>query len=613
VVAPASIVQSVSARRGAPPVRSEADWSRPAAVVLVVIAAYLSALPNAFVWDDENLIVANPLIKAWSLLPQLFGSPLQPNTLYYRPLQGVVYVLEYQTFGLWAPGFHVVSVLVHAAVGVLLYRLVLRLFGDADAAIAAALLFVVHPVHSEAVTYLSGLSDPLSALCLLAALLWSVTPRRRVPSLLAFLLALLARESAVALVPLVVLVDVAVAVRNGESIRGTWGQRIGTRYLPYLALVVVYLAARYAALGAETATYNVVTAPLGTRLVTMSIVVVRYLGLLVFPAALHMERSVPPASLFDPAALGSIAVLGVVSALATRFRQKAWPLAFGWAWFLLGLLPVANLMPLSTFMAEHWLYVPSMGIGIAAGWGIVRLAARRGRPAAIVVLAVLVVAYGARTAWRNRDWRDGTTIYLATLRFVPGSARLHTNLGRTYWMQGQPDAALREFASAIALAPDDWQTADAYSHRGIIYVQQNRAEAAIPEFRRAIELAPRNPSAYINLSLALQAAGRIEDGRRALADALRLDPNNAIAHANMGNLFFNAGDLENARRHYLQAIALNPELPDAHSNLGSVYLRQGQLDLAERSFRTALALEPNHDLARRNLQAVLDARAAGRR
>ena len=77
---------------------------------LVAITAYLTALPNAFVWDDENLIVANPLIKAWSLLPELFGSPLQPNTLYYRPLQGVVHLLAYQTFGLWAPGFHVVSV-----------------------------------------------------------------------------------------------------------------------------------------------------------------------------------------------------------------------------------------------------------------------------------------------------------------------------------------------------------------------------------------------------------------------------------------------------------------------------------------------------------------------
>jgi Flp pilus assembly protein TadD len=588
---------------------SGAAWWFPVFVCLAAGAAYLNALPNGFVWDDENLIVGNPLIKSWSFLPRLLASPLQPDTAYYRPVQALTFLIEYRSFGLWPAGFHLTSMVLHGLVGLLLYRFASRLLADPGAGFCAALLFVVHPLHTEAVTYLSGRSDPLAAMFLLAALLWSLPPRRSLSSLLAFLLAVLSRESVMALVPLIVLVDVSWAVLHGEALRGGWGRRVTTRYLPYVGVVVLCLIGRHAALGRQTVPYETAAFPLGTRLLTMSTVVVDYLALVVFPAALHMERSVPPrSSPFDPAVLGAIALLGLVTVVVVRLRHRAWPLAFGWAWFILALLPVANLVPLSTFMAEHWLYVPSMGLFMPAGWGIARLGARRGRRVAGALLAVLVVGYGVRTVRRNVDWRDGRAIYEATLRFAPGSARVHTNLGRVYWMAGDPAAAMREFTRAIELRPDDRQTADAYNHRGIIYTQANRPEEAIAEFRRAIELAPRNPVLYVNLSLALQSAGRTDDGRRALEDALALDPRNAIAHSNLGNISFNRGDLADARRHYLQALALDPELADAHNNLGSVYLRQGRPDLAEPCFRRALALDPRHDLARRNLAAALQAR-----
>ena len=584
----------------------------PAVVCLAAGAVYLDALPNGFVWDDENLIVTNPLIKSWGFLPRLLTSPLQPDTLYYRPVQALTFLLEYQSFGLWPAAFHLTSLLLHVLVGLLLFRFASRLLADPLAGFCAALLFVVHPIHTEAVTYLSGRSDPLAATFLLAALLCSLPPRRPMASLLAFLLAVLSRESVMALVPLVVLVDVTWALRHGEALRGGWGHRVATRYLPYVAVIALCLVGRHAAVGGQTVTYETAAIPAGTRLLTMSTVVVDYLALLVVHAALHMERSVSPAtSPVDPAVLGALVLLALVTFAAVRLRHRAWPLAFGWAWFGLALLPVANLVPLSTFMAEHWLYVPSMGPAMAAGWGIARLGAWRGRRLAAVLLAVLVVGYGVRTIRRNADWRDGRAIYEATLRFAPGSARVHTNLGRMYWMAGDAAAAVREFTRAIELRPHDRQTADAYNSCGIIYTQANRPGEAIAEFRRAIELAPRNPALYVNLSLALQGVGRLDDGQRALEDALALDPRNAIAHSNLGNLCFNRGDLEDARRHYLQAIALDPELADAHNNLGSVYFRQGQLDPAEREFRTALAIDPNHELARQNLDILTRSRSGG--
>jgi tetratricopeptide (TPR) repeat protein len=573
--------------------------------------AYANALRNGFVWDDHNLVIGNPLIKSVAELGSLLTSPLQANSEYFRPVQAVTFLVDYQVFGSTPGGFHLTSILIHAAVGVLFYLFAARLFDDGFAALCAALLFVVHPVHTEAVTYVSGRSDPLGALFLLAALWWFLEPSRLLLSLVAFLLALLSRETTMGLLPLLVLVDVADARRRNEALHGTWGRRIARRYLPYVGLLGLYLVMRWLVVGGSEVTPQTAELPLATRLLTMTKVVLQYVGLLVFPRHLHMERNtVPSTSPLDPAVLGSIAVLALAAWALVRWRRAVWPLAFGCAWFALGLLPVANLVPLSTFMAEHWLYVPSMGVFIAAGWGLGRLAARAGRPAAIAVVGLLVLAYGARTIARNRDWRDERSIFEATLRFAPESARVHTNLGRVHWEARDYPRARQEFDRAIELAPSSWQTADAHNFRGILYQQEGRHQEAIAEFGRAIELNRLSAVPYPNLATSLQALGRMDEARRALESALVLDPRSSSAHVNLGNMLFNAGDLADARDHYLRALALNPENPEAHNNLGSVYFNQGRPDLAEREFRTSLRLNPNQPMVQQNLGVAVRAQQA---
>ncbi len=575
------------------------------------LAVYANALRNGFVWDDGNLILGNPLIKSFSELGSLLTSPLQLNTQYYRPVQGVTFLLDYQLFGPWPAGFHLTSILVHAAVGVLLYLFVARFLDDGVAALFAALLFVVHPVHTEAVTYVSGRSDPLAALFMLAALWWFLEPSRLALSLGAFLLALLSRETTMGLAPLFVLVDVASAWRRGETLRGTWGRRIMRRYLPYASVLAVYLAMRWLVVRGIDVTPDLAELPLATRLLTMAKVVPQYVGLLAFPWHLHMERNALPASTpLDPVVLGSMAILALAAWAVVRWRRAVSPLAFACAWFALALLPVANVVPLSTFMAEHWLYIPSMGLFIAAGWGLARLGARAGRPAALAVLSALLLAYGVRTAIRNLDWRDERTIFEATLRLAPESARVHTNLGRVHWQARDNDRARQEFDRAIELQPNDWQTADAHNYRGLIYQQAGRHQEAFVEFRRAIELNRRSPSAYVNLGTTLQALGRMDEARQALESALVLDPRNAGAYVNLGNMLFNAGNLAHAREHYLRAIALDPENPEAHNNLGSVYFNEGRPDLAEREYRTSLRLNPNQPMVQQNLGVAVRAQQA---
>ena len=148
-----------------------------ALIVAATLLVYANALGNAFLWDDHFLVVGNTAIKHWANVATIFVHPLFPDAIgsrYYRPLQTLTYLLDYQLWGLRPWGFHLTNMLLHAGTAVLLYRLGLVVLRDARAALAGALLFAVHPIHTEAVTYVSGRSDPLAAFLMLAAALWFV-------------------------------------------------------------------------------------------------------------------------------------------------------------------------------------------------------------------------------------------------------------------------------------------------------------------------------------------------------------------------------------------------------------------------------------------------------
>lgn len=592
----------------------------PAVVLAAAFAVYANCLGHAFVWDDQYLVVDNPQIKDWRRIASLFVSDLFPPVMpsgYYRPLQALSNLIDYQMWGLSPAGFHLTNIALHAATALMLYTVAVGLLGRARAAVIAALLFVVHPIHTEAVAYVSGRSDPLAALLLLAAL-WGFSRYGRTEhlawlgaSLTCFALALLAREASLALLFLLPLIDATNRSRH-EPVSLA---RLGRRLLPYAGVLLAYVLVRRAVIDMPALVGPPGDTGLGWRLLTMLNVLGQYGALLVAPVNLHMERRVPVATSFiEPSVIAGFVFVAALMAIAVRVRQRAWPVTLGIAWFLLALIPVANLWPLATFMAEHWLYVPSMGLFLVAGWGIDRLMGQGERSGTQILAVMAIVALGAATVLRNRDWRGPIPLYEATTRSAPQSARAWTNLAHAYRDAGRVEAARSTYERAlqvmatnpphVARSRGNSQEAQEQALVGNIEQQRGRFAEAEARYRAALALDPTLASVFNNLGLTLGALGRPNEAEDSFVSAVRLYPDFAAAHSNLGNVRFRRGELEAAKTDYLTAIRLNPEYAEAYNNLGSVYFRLGVHAQAVAAYRRALQLKPELEEVRRNLAVV---------
>lgn len=592
----------------------------PDALLLAVVSlVYLNAFGNAFVWDDVVLIESNPAIKSWSAIGATLTSDILPGGGqgdYYRPLQMLSYRLDHAIWRLDPLGYHLTSTLLHAGAALLFYHLVLLLLGSRPAAVAAALLWAVHPAHTEAVTYVSGRSDPLAAVFLLVSLLAFARRREahfsvwRAASLAAFFLALLAREAAVILPLLVVLVDWALDRRQATTATTPWRERILWRYLPYLGVALLYWGLRLATVGPTSVQGATSAVPLGLRFLTTLKTVVEYLAFLLVPLDPHMERRVAPAAgLLEPRVMGAALLVGLLGAIAWRFRRT--PAGWGIAWFFVALLPVANLVPLATFMAEHWLYVPSMGLFLAAGWGLGRLADAGWPQPVAAFLVVATAAWGGLTIQRNRDWRDARTLFTSTVTSAPWSARAWSNLGNARLAAGELEPAAEALERALELyGPGAIEAVHAHHYLGVLERRRDRPDRALEQFRLALAIDPTDALVHSEIAVTLAAQGHDDEARRAFEAALALDPQAPVIHSNFGNFLFHHDELEPALAQYREALRLDPDFTAAYNNLGSAYFRLGNGALAVAAYSEALRLDPGLEEARRNLEIVRNALAA---
>ena len=502
-------------------------------VVAAVLLVYGNSLLNGFAYDDVGIIVRNPIVTEPGRLRDIWLSPYWPRigerVGLYRPLTIAAFALQWQLADGAAWLFHAFSVALHALACVLLLGVLRRLAG-AMPALLGALLFAVHPLHTEAVANVVGQAELIAACAVLGACwLWLSRPQRvaagrtTVVALL-YALAALAKEHALVLPALLVALDVA-AGRARPNV-GAWLRSI----LPAMALLAAVaasaLALRVLALGSFMGTdvgSSLTFLHGGGRVWAALRVWPEYLRLLLLPIDLSSDYS--PAVILPPDGPSALVLVGGVLLLGTVALAFALPVlprtGLVAAWFLILILPVSNLFyPIGVLLAERTLYLPSAALALALAFAAPRRSAaadaRTRRLALVAALAVLAL-FGARSALRNPSWRDSASVARTLYAEHPESYRAQWQAARLTWQQGNAAAAADHFRLAYRLWP---HSAALLTEYGEFLTATGDAAAAIPLLERAREMEPLSITTERALG---RAYARVGDDARAQQSRARLE------------------------------------------------------------------------------------------
>ena len=544
------------------------DRSRIGLLLATVVLVYANTLWNQFTWDDELYITSNPQVTQFSWRGLLAANPV---TNVFRPLTFGSFAFNWVLQGAHPFGFHLLNLLLHAAVTLLLYFLLCALLEEVPhggtMALVAATLFAVHPIHTEAVTSIVGRPELLAAGFLLAA--WLLHLRDlQIPALTCFALALLSKESAASFLPLVVV---------GDYARGKWKPPL--RYAWIAGLSAIYLGllwkvqgGRFGQAGISLLDNPLASLPIGWRILNAIRVAWKYGALQIYPAALSCDYSFNQIPMYKdwrhtlPAALAAAAVVGVWL-WAVRKRKTASVLAG--AIYLGAFATTANiLIPTGTILGERLAYLPSAGFCLLVGAVWTRLLAgsrhKHEQTLALALLVLVVGALGARTMVRNRDWRNNLTLFTAAVHAAPDSAKAHLNLASAYRNEKQLDLARREFDAVLRIYPNH---PDALAGYGLVDFQLGNYQDAERMMKQALNTSTRNDPNYdfmaVNLAALWMQTGDNFDAVDLLNRVIAESPSYARAWANRAVIRYRLGQPAAARADAEAALRLDRDNPQA--------------------------------------------------
>lgn len=587
-------------------------------LVACAVLPYANSLLNGFVYvyDDGAQILDNPYVHSFKFLKEVFLSSIRAggyvSTNYYRPLVTFANLCCFRFFGPSAYAYHLLSILLYAMVVCLIYDVTRTLFEKRNTAMAAALLFAVHPVHSEVVDWVAASAELWLAVFFLLAFRFFLQPLRGMKGVVAlslagafFLLALLSKEQAATLPPLLLVYG---HFYRPDRTSASWQAKVG-RYGLFWVILALYGGWRYHLWGGETTLISHPGMGFFTTLLSGFALLGAYIGKLLWPVSLSAYY---PFQTSD--SLWNLSVLaGVVALMAAGFafltlwgRNRSY--TFALLWFAVTLAPVLNARWMgANVFAERYLFLPSVAFSWLVGGAAVALweklsCRKRGRRYAAAALAcATLILCTARISARNRDWQDDLTLMKVTVAQHPDDARLRDALGNAYWMRDNAGMAEREWRQVLAQSPDSVAT---LVHLGALLASQNRLDEATLLLRRAIELNPSYPGAHLNLGIALAQKGDLLSAREELRTAARLDPSSFEIYNMLGRVSYDLRNARDAEIEFQKSVDLQPSL-GAYLYLGKIAMDRNDFSHAAQQFRKALELNPRDDVAAQALRQAL--------
>jgi tetratricopeptide (TPR) repeat protein len=609
----------------AAPMRKSAGRNREiigicAALAILVFIVYGQTLYFDFVnYDDNGYVYENPEVTAPLTLGAVARAFTHKEIGLWTPLVTISHMLDWQLYGSNAGGHHLTNVLLHLGSAILLFLILRQMTGALWRSAFVAAVFAIHPLRVESVAWIAERKDVLSGLFFMltlgAYLRYVQRPdsgARYLVVIFLFALGLMCKPMLVTLPFVLLLLDYWPLKRlfrpspiDGESSKEfsvNW--RAVLEKIPLLALSLGLCVATMLG-GSETGVrvIEIDQIPFWTRMREAPVWLVTYLLQMVWPAGLavvytHFEESL----WWWPVAL---AFCGLLSLGIFLLRRKYPWLWMGWLWNLGMLLPVIGFFQISRHArADHYNYLPQIGLYIGLTWVAADWAGRRWDRrmilggAALVILCTLPVAAWDQTTY----WRDSESLWTHALECTQDNSTARNNLGLVSLDQGRTAEAIAQFHEALEINPAD---EEAHYDLGIALCRQGHMEQGLAQYREALRINPADGEVYSNIGLALLQEGRIQDAIAEFHEALRINPALAKTYYNLGNALFQQGHTEEAIAQYRAALKIDPALAQAHANLGVALFQQRRTQEAIAQYREALKIDPSYADAHSNLGNAL--------
>jgi tetratricopeptide (TPR) repeat protein len=552
-------------------------------ILIVGFLVYLNALPNDFVWDDEEQIVHNLIIRSWRNLSLIFTS----STFYaggaglsggfYRPLVTLSYILNYHLWGLNPFGFRLFQIAIHFANLILIFFVLKNIFSSRnikygkEIAGLTALLFAVHPANVESVAYLGSIGEVLYTFFILLAFLYFLKNKFYLGFFLSFF-GLLSKETAIVIFPLFALYlfifnrpkgnkTFSVAKKQKRaSIKNTF-KKIYSRYKIWFnyvfgsGLVIgTYLFLRFAVAKIPASSFHlspISEAPLLERLKTIPYEIFSYLRIIFFPKTLSISHQFVVSSVFDIRFWGSLIFIILVLGLAVFYILKIRPsnpektklILFFLFWFFISIAPALNIIPLEMTMAERWLYFPIIGILAWISLLVIPFVMNSSKIQSrifTVFLILIIALFGRRTIIRTGDWKDGLTLFSHDIKYSKNNFDLENNYGVELFRIGKINEAEKHFKNSIKLQPN-W----VYPHNnlGAVMERKGNLNQALAEYKKAVALSDYY-LAYENIGGVLIKMKKFNQAKEFLSKAILKFPRNANLKWQLALIYLNENNAQ---------------------------------------------------------------------
>ena len=564
-----------------------------AGIAVITLLAYLPALKNGFVWDDQYYVLSNTLAQSFSI-PGIFSSFLGGN---YHPVTVFVFALQYHLFGTSPMGYHAVNLALHLANTLLVFLFLRRLTDRPEVALVAALLFGIHPLHVESVAWVSGLKDLLYTAFFLGSCIFYINFTKSgkrseyLVALLLFLLAMLSKAMAAPLPFVLILIDF---FRGRKITLRSLSEKVPFLIIAVILGIVAVIAQKSSDFIQEPGAYSMLQ-----RIAFAGFGFTAYLVKLVLPLNLSAWYPYP-----SPGAVPGWYYLGLLAFPALAFviyysLRKGRLIAFGLGFFTLMLAMVLQLLPVGdALMADRYSYVPSIGIFLLAGAAFARLRERRKTAPAVAALALFTLFFPVVTFARCGVWNNGLTLWNDVIGKYPAIPSAWYNRGVYKMNQGDDRAAAEDFGKAIGLAP---RHADAYNNRGTILMNHDRNDQALADFNKAIELKPGMAKAFYNRGVVYMKLGQNDRAAADFSEAVRLNLVDFETLVNRGYVLTALGRYPEALKDYNAAIDLKPDDVQGYLNRGYLHMMMKNNGASAKDYVKVTQLDPGKAVAWQNL------------